>query len=88
MQDEQVGQPEETVQPGAEDTAGDVSATEDTSAAVPPDPPTGEGADEAVLQAPEVPDDANDKIAAAQQHIDSLNMDRERDAAERAQKQL
>ena len=40
-----------------------------------------------VLAAPEVPDDANDKIAAAQNHIDNLNMDEEREAVERAQKQ-
>lgn len=34
--------------------------------------------------APEVPDDASEKIAAAQEHIDKLNMDREREAAKRA----
>jgi len=32
---------------------------------------------------PEVPDDAGAKIAAAQQHIDNLNMDKEREAAKR-----
>jgi hypothetical protein len=100
MQDEQVGQPEETVEPDAEDTAAepeaaaaDDSAAEGASddeaqAAAPADPPTGGGADEAVLQSPEVPDDANEKISAAQEHINSLNMDEERDAAEQAQKQL
>ena len=97
MQDEQVGQPEETEEPDAEATtdepeaaAGD-SAAEGASAdageaAAPPDPPTG-GAGEEVLKAPEVPDDANEKISAAQQHINSLNMDDQRSAAERAQKQ-
>jgi hypothetical protein len=99
MQDEQVGQPEETVEPDAEATtdepeaAADDSAAEGASgdeaeAAAPPDPPTGGGADEEVLKAPEVPSDANEKISAAQEHINSLNMDEERDAAERAQKQL
>jgi hypothetical protein len=44
------------------------------------------GAGETVLAAPEVPDDANDKIAAAQEHINSLNMDEERKAAEQAAK--
>ena len=100
MQDEQVGQPEETVEPDAEATteepeagAADDSAAEGVSAdeaeaAAPPDPPTGGGADEEVLKAPEVPDDANEKMSAAQEHINSLNMDEERDAAERAQKQL
>ena len=96
MQDEQVGQPEETVEPDAEDTtaaAGDDSAAEGASAdeaeaAAPPDPPTGGGADEEVLKAPEVPDDANEKISAAQQHINKLDMDQERNAAEQAQKKL
>lgn len=100
MQDEQVGQPEETVEPDAEDTtaepaaaSADDSAAEGASAgeaeaAAPPDPPPAGGADEEVLKAPEVPDDANEKISAAQAHINSLNMDEERDAAERAQKQL
>ena len=46
------------------------------------------GAGETVLQQPEVPDDANSTIAAAQEHINSLNMDEEREAAERAQKNL
>ena len=34
--------------------------------------------------APEVPDDASRKIAAAQEHIDNLNMDQQREAAKRA----
>lgn len=100
MQDEQVGQPEETEEPDAEATtdepeagAADDSAAEGASAdageaAAPPDPPAAGGADEEVLKAPEVPDDANEKISAAQQHINSLNMDDERNAAEKAQKQL
>ena len=104
MQDEQVGQPEETVEPDAEattdepeaaaaddsadDSAAEGASADEAEAAEPVDVPTGGGADEAVLQAPEVPDDANEKISAAQEHINSLNMDEERDAAERAQKQL
>lgn len=32
---------------------------------------------------PEVPDDASQKMAAAQEHIDNLNMDQEREAAKR-----
>ena len=99
MQDEQVGQSEETVEPDAEDTgaeseaaAADDSAAEGASAdeseaAAPPDPPTGGGADEEVLKAPEVPDDANEKMTAAQEHINKLDMDQQRSAAERAQKQ-
>ena len=83
MQDEREN-PDYT--PAEAEAASGVS--EDEGAAAPPDPPTGGGADEAVLDAPEVPDDANEKISAAQQHINSLNMDQERNAAEQAQKKL
>jgi hypothetical protein len=34
--------------------------------------------------APEVPDDASDTIARAQEHIDNLNMEEERAAAKKA----
>ena len=100
MPDEQVGQPEETVEPDAEATTDEPEAAADDDSAAegaaadegevvePVDVPTGGGADEEVLKAPEVPDDANEKISAAQEHINSLNMDDERNAAERAQKQL
>ena len=100
MQDEQVGQPEETDEPDAEATtdepeagAADDSAAEGASAdegetAVPADAPTGGGADEEVLKAPEVPDDSNEKMTAAQEHINKLDMDQQRGAAERAQKQM
>lgn len=99
MQDEQVEQTDEAVEPTAEDTAGDPEAAADDSAAEGPsseDADTasavdtqaapGGGAGETVLKQPEVPDDANDTIAAAQQHINNLDMDAERKAAERAQK--
>ena len=33
---------------------------------------------------PEVPDDASQKMAAAQQHIDNLNMDEQRSQAKKA----
>ena len=46
------------------------------------------GAGETVLQQPEVPDDANNTIAAAQEHINKLNMDEEREAAEKAAKNV
>jgi len=95
----QEDQTDEAVEPTAEDTADDgaddsaaegaaddgVSAEEaDTAAAV--DMSAAQSAGSTVLAAPEVPDDANDKIAAAQQHINNLNMDAEREAAERAAK--
>jgi hypothetical protein len=85
---------------GADDTAaeaeGDDAAGEDEGASA-EDADTADavesqagqgGAGDTVLKQPEVPSDSNDKIAAAQQHIDNLNMDEERAAAEQAQKQL
>ena len=87
---------DEAVEPTAEDTSADADAdataeesSEDAEAANAVDMQASPGgAGETVLKQPEVPDDANDKIAAAQEHINSLNMDEERDAAERAAKQL
>jgi hypothetical protein len=89
---------DEAVEPTAEDTsadsdadagADDGAAAEDAQAADAMDAQaTPGGAGETVLKQPEVPDDANDKIAAAQAHINNLNMDEERDAAERAAKKL
>jgi hypothetical protein len=77
---------------GADDTAAeadadDGAAAEDSETAEAVDMQASPGgAGETVLKQPEVPDDANDKIAAAQEHINSLNMDEERKAAERAAK--
>ena len=96
MQDEQVGQPEETEAPDAEATATEPeggavdqgASAGESEAAAPPDPPTGGGADDEVLKAPEVPDDANEKMSAAQEHINKLDMDQQRNAAEQAQKKL
>ena len=87
----QEDQTDEAVEPTADDGAAEgaaddgISAEEaDTAAAV--DMSAAQSAGSTVLAAPEVPDDANDKIAAAQQHINNLNMDAEREAAERAAK--
>lgn len=83
MQEEQAEPTaEETADTTAEDTGADAEAAAVDAQASPG------GAGETVLKQPEVPDDANDTIAAAQQHINSLNMDQEREAAKRAQKQL
>ena len=79
MQDEQSEQTDEGVEPTAEDA--------ETADAVDAQAAEG-GAGETVLREPEVPDDSNDTIAAAQDHINNLNMDQEREAAEKAQKQL
>ena len=92
MQDEQAEQTDEPVEASAEETEGadtEAAASDDAEAAEAVDmQATQGGAGETVLKQPEVPDDANDTIAAAQQHIDNLNMDKEREAAERAQKSL
>lgn len=83
MWDEQTDEAVET------DEATEASA-EDTSADAPAaviDPAEQQGADSsgavAAVAAPEVPDDALDTIARAQEHLNSLNMDEEREAAER-----
>ncbi|MEA2195496.1 MAG: hypothetical protein QOG42_1930 [Solirubrobacteraceae bacterium] len=114
MQDDQVEQTDEAVEPTAEDTsaeaegasddagadaaadddsaaddsADDGASDEDAQTAAAVDMSAAQSAGSTVLAEPEVPDDANDKILAAQEHINSLNMDEERDAAEKAQKQL
>jgi hypothetical protein len=89
MQEEQADQTDEAVEPTAEGTdeaaaEGPSAGDEDTAAAV--DMSAAQSAGSPVLAEPEVPDDANDKIAAAQEHINKLNMDAEREAAERAAK--
>jgi hypothetical protein len=90
MQDEQDDQATEeptadageepTADAGEEPTADagddDLAATVDEQAA------TSDGS--AAEAAPEVPDDASAKIKAAQEHIDSLDMDQERAAAKKA----
>jgi hypothetical protein len=86
MWDEQT---DEAVEPTAEDTtAEDTTADAEGSApAAAVDPADQQGADSsgaiAAESAPEVPDDARETIARAQEHINSLNMDEEREAAER-----
>ena len=73
---------------GDDDNADDASAEDaDTASAVDASASPG-GAGETVLKQPEVPSDSNDKIAAAQEHINKLNMDDEREAAEKAAKNV
>ena len=91
---------DEAVEPTADDTSAegdagadavsdDAGSSEDAETADAVDAQASPGgAGETVLKQPEVPDDANDKLAAAQAHINKLDMDEERDAAERAAKQL
>lgn len=75
---EQQGDPQAAEAEGGAPDQGD----EQVAAAV--DEQAAQSSGKAAEAAPEVPDDASQKIAAAQEHIDSLNMDRERAAAKRA----
>jgi hypothetical protein len=95
MWDEQTDEAAEQTDEAAEPTAEDTSAAETEGAAdadaegaaAPIDPVDQQGADAsgavAAEAAPEVPDDARSTIARAQEHIDNLDMDAEREAAER-----
>ena len=93
MWDEQTDEAVDQTDAAADQTDGAAEATaEDTSAdtegaAAPIDPVDQQGADSsgaaAAEAAPEVPDDARATIARAQEHIDNLDMDQEREAAER-----
>jgi len=88
MQEEQAEQQDETVEPAADETAAGAEAAEadaaDTDVAAAVDQQAAESSGTAAEQEPEVPDDSTEKIAAAQEHIDRLNMDEEREAAKRA----
>lgn len=92
MWDEQTDEAVETdeaTEPTAEDTSADAEGAAPEAVI---DPAEQQGADSsgavAAVTAPEVPDDALDTIARAQEHIDSLNMEKEREAAERTIKSV
>lgn len=90
MQDDQVEQSDEAAEPTAEDatTETETEATgEDSAVASAVDQQAAESSGTSAEDEPEVPDDASQTIAAAQEHINKLNMDDQRSAAERAQKQ-
>jgi hypothetical protein len=82
---------DEVTEPTAEDTSADTEGAASETAAV-IDPAEQQGADSsgavAAVTAPEVPDDALDTIARAQEHLNSLNMEKEREAAERTIKSV
>jgi hypothetical protein len=80
MQEEQAEVSEEPTA-AAEDSGAD-SGDSDVAAAV--DEQAAQSSGSAGEGEPEVPDDASAKIAAAQEHIDNLNMDEEREAAKKA----
>jgi hypothetical protein len=80
MQEEQAEASEEPTA-AAEDSGAD-SGDNDVAAAV--DEQAAQSSGSAAEGEPEVPDDASAKIKAAQEHIDNLNMDEEREAAKKA----
>ena len=88
MWDEQTDEAAEQTDEAAEDTsAAETEGAADAEAAAPVDAGAQTGADAsgavAAESAPEVPDDARSTIARAQEHIDNLDMEAEREAAER-----
>ncbi len=80
MQEDQVDQAPATEKPPAEtaEESGDAGIAEAV------DIQAGVSDGTAAEAEPEVPDDASETIRAAQEHIDNLNMDEEREAAKRA----
>ena len=80
MQEEQAEASEEPTA-GAEESGGD---TGDSEIAAAVDEQAAQSSGTAAEAEPEVPDDASAKIQAAQEHIDNLNMDEEREAAKKA----
>ena len=87
MWDEQTDEATEAT--ADDDTATEAEGSSEESAvadAVDQQAATSDGS--AAAAAPEVPDDASEKIAAAQEHINNLNMDKEREAAEQSAKRL
>ncbi len=96
MQDDEVEQTDEAGEPTAEDTTADTEGAADDDAAGSDATANADAMDQqaatsdgtAAEEEPEVPDDAGDTITAAQEHINSLDMDQQRNAAEQAQKKL
>ncbi len=78
MFEDEVEQTDESGAEGATADAGD----EDVAPAV--DQQAAGSSGTSAEAAPEVPDNASDTIAAAQEHINKLNMDEERAAAKKA----
>lgn len=76
MQEQEVAPDETTEEPAGEPVDTSIVDAVDAQAAA------SDGS--AAEAAPEVPDDAGDKIAAAQEHIAKLNMEEERAAAKKA----
>ena len=86
MQEHQLDQQAEHADPTADAaTAGaEGIAPEDADIAAAVDEQAATSSGGAAAAAPEVPDDASDAIARAQEHIENLDMDEERAAAKRA----
>jgi hypothetical protein len=84
MQDEQVDQPEAAEDETTAGAAGADADGADSQVAAAVDEQAAESSGAAAEQEPEVPDDASATIARAQEHIENLDMDEEREAAKRA----
>jgi hypothetical protein len=84
MFEEQVDEQVEAADDSATDVEGAGADTGDSDLAAAVDQQAAASDGTAAEAEPEVPDDASDTIARAQEHIDSLNMDEERAAAKRA----
>ncbi len=86
MQEEQAETPDETT--AEEATAEQQPETGDQEVAAAVDAQADESSGAAAEQEPEVPDDARETIARAQDHIDNLDMTQERKAADQTTKRL
>ncbi len=84
MQEEQVDQQAEATEEPAGGAEGATGGSGDSELAATVDQQAAASDGAAAEAAPEVPDDAGDKIARAQEHINKLDMDEERAAAKRA----
>lgn len=84
MHEDQVDQAQATEEPTADAPEATPGERGDAALAAAVDEQAAASSGAAAEAAPEVPDDASATIAAAQEHIDNLNMDEEREAAKRA----
>lgn len=83
MQEEQAMQEDEAVEPTTEEPTAAEGASEDSQLAAAVDAQAADSSGAAAEQAPEVPDDARDRIARAQEHLEDVDLDAERKAADR-----
>ena len=84
MQDDQVVEADEAVELTTEEPTADAEgASEDSQLAAAVDAQAADSSGAAAEKAPEVPDDARDRIARAQEHLADVDLDADRKAADR-----